>query len=453
MIAPPSPDSGVEKPVPYNIEAEEALLGSLIIDRDAIASVAPFLRPEDFYRERNGAIYAVRLDLYDRHQPGDFVTMCDELERRGKLEEVGGASYLTSLVRAVPTAAHAEYYGHAIERCAIMRRLINAGAQIAAIGYDAPSDVDDALDRAERILFGVSQRRVAKGFVPLSEVLKRYFDELDFLHQHKGEIMGIPTGFRDLDKLTGGLHPSDLIIVAARPGVGKSTLVNNIARNAAVTHHVPVGVFSLEMSVEQFVQRLLCSEANVDSQRLRSGYIDEHEWHRISAAFGVLSEAPIYIDDTAGISSLELRSKARRLKAEHEVQLIIVDYLQLMQGRSQENRVQEVSEISRTLKAVARELNVAVIACSQLSRAIESRQDHRPQLSDLRESGSIEQDADLVIFIHREELYDPHTDKQNTADLILAKHRNGPTGQLPLRFFLSQTRFADLEVTRQREDV
>jgi len=439
----------MDKLLPQNIEAEEALLGALLIDSDAIARVAPFLRPQDFYRERNGVIYAVRLELYNRNEPGDFVTMVDELERRGKLQDVGGASYLTSLISAVPTAVHAEYYARIIERCALMRRLIEAGGKIAAIGYENPSDVDEALDRAEHILFDVSQRRVSQEFTPLHQALKDYFDQIDYLHEHRGEVIGVPTGFRDLDKLTGGLHASDLIIIAGRPSVGKTGFALSIARNAAVVHHVPVAIFSLEMSVDQLVQRLLCTEAMVDSQRLRSGFIDEYEWDRISKSFGVLSEAPIYIDDTAGVSTLELRTKARRLKTDADIQLIIVDYLQLMQGRGLENRVQEVAEISRGLKALARELNVPVVALSQLSRAVESRQDHRPVLSDLRESGSIEQDADIVMFIHREELYNPNTDKRNIADVILAKHRNGPVGQIPVRFFPGQTRFADLEIFHQ----
>ncbi|MBI4318446.1 MAG: replicative DNA helicase [Chloroflexi bacterium] len=442
----------VEKTVPNNVEAEEAVLGALLIDSDAIANVAPFLHPQDFYRERNRTIFEVRLDLYNRHEPGDFVTMCDELTRRGKLEEVGGAAYLTSLINAVPTAVHAEYYGRIVERCAIMRRLISAGGQIAAIGYDEPTDVELALDKAEQVLFAISQRRLSRDFVPLRIALKEYFDQIDFLHQHKGEIVGVPMGFRDLDLLTAGMHPADLIIIAGRPAVGKTGFALTIARNAAVRHRCPVAIFSLEMSVEQLVQRLLCSEANVDSQRLRTGFIDEFEWHRISEAFGVLSEAPVFIDDSANITTMELRTKARRIKAEHDLQLIIVDYLQLMQGRGLENRVQEVSEISRSLKGLARELAVPVVALSQLSRAIESRHPHRPLLSDLRESGSIEQDADVVMFVHREELYDPNTDKKNIAEIIVAKHRNGPVGQVPLRFFPSQTRFADLEVFRQQPD-
>lgn len=442
----------IEKTVPHNIEAEEAVLGALLIDSEAIAKVAPFLRPEDFYREKNRILYEVRLELYNRHEPGDFVTMCDEIERRGKLEEAGGASYLASLVSAVPTAVHVEYYGRIVERCSIMRKLISAAGQIAGIGYEEPTDIDSALDKAEQILFSISQRRVTQEFVPLHLALKEYFDQIDYLHQHKGEIPGVPMGFRDLDLLMGGLHPSDLIIIAGRPAVGKTGFALSLARNVAVKSNATVAIFSLEMSVEQLVQRLLCMEASVDQQRLRTGYLDEYEWHRISQAFGVLSEAPIFIDDTANISTLEVRTKARRLKAEHDLQLIIIDYLQLMHGRGLENRVQEVSEISRGLKGLARELDVPVIALSQLSRAVESRSDHVPVLSDLRESGSIEQDADIVMFIHREELYNPNTDKKNIAEVKVAKHRNGPIGQIPLRFFPSQTKFADLEVYRQPDD-
>lgn len=442
----------IERSVPANVEAEEAVLGALLIDAEAVARVASFLKAGDFFRPANALIYSARLELHERREPGDFVTLCDELVRRGQMEQVGGAAYLTSLINAVPTAVHVEYYAHIVERAAIMRRLIDAAGQIAQIGYQNPSDIDTALDKAEQALFGVSQRRLSQDFTALREALREYFDQIDYLHQHKGEIVGVPTGFHDLDQITGGLHASDLIILAGRPAVGKTSFAVSLARNTAVQFKQPVAIFSLEMSVEQLTQRLLCMEAAVDSQRLRSGFIDEFEWRRISEAFGVLSEAPIFIDDTAGISLNEMRMKSRRLQAEHGVKLIMVDYLQLMQGRGLENRVQEVAEISRGLKALARELDVPVIALSQLSRAVESRQDHRPVLSDLRESGSIEQDADIVVFVHREELYNPQTDKKNIADLIIAKHRNGPIGSVPLRFFPAQTRFADLEIYRQSDN-
>jgi len=442
----------VEKSVPANVEAERAVLGALLIDSEAVGEIASFLKPEDFYRDRHRAIYRARLDLYDRREPGDFITLVDELARRGQLDAVGGASYLTELTVDVPTATHVEYYARIVERCALMRRLIGAAGQIAEVGYENPSDVDDALDRSEQYLFQVSQRRVSQDFTSLREALRSYFDTIEYLHQHKGEVVGIPSGFHDLDQMTGGLHASDLLIIAGRPGVGKTGFALSIVRNAATRFNAASAIFSLEMSTEQLVQRLLCMEAAVDSQRIRTGFIDEFEWRRISEAFGVLSDAPIFIDDSASISTSELRMKARRLKAEHDLKLIVVDYLQLMQGRGLENRVQEVSEISRSLKALARELDVPVIALSQLSRAVESRQDHRPVLSDLRESGSIEQDADIVMFIHREELYNPNTDRKNIADVILAKHRNGPVGQVPVRFFPAQTRFADLEVYRQPDN-
>jgi replicative DNA helicase len=439
----------VERTAPANVEAERAVLGALLIDSEAIGQIASFLKPEDFYRERHQVIYAARTDLYERREPGDFVTLVNELRRRGQLEAVGGASYLTELVNDVPTAVHVEHYARIVEHCAIMRRLIGAAGRIAAVGYENPPDIDDALDRAEQYVFEVSQRRVTQDFTTLRDALRQYFDTIEYLHEHKGEVVGVPSGFRDLDQLTGGLHASDLVIIAGRPGVGKTGFALSIVRNVAARYQAPAAIFSLEMSTEQLVQRLLCMEAAVDSQRVRTGFIDEYEWRRISEAFGVLSDAPIYIDDSAGITTNELRMKARRLKSEHDLRLIVVDYLQLMQGRGLENRVQEVSEISRSLKALARELDVPVIALSQLSRAVESRQDHRPMLSDLRESGSIEQDADIVMFIHREELYKPDTERKNIADIILAKHRNGPVGQVPVRFFPSQTRFADLELYRQ----
>ncbi len=442
----------IDQPVPHNLEAEEATLGCLLIDRDAIIKVAAFLEPEDFFSPRHGIIYRVRRDLYDHQRPGDFVTLCDELDRRGQLEEIGGAAYVSSLVSAVPTAVHVEHYAHIVERTALMRRLIQAGGNIAAIGYEDRDDINDTLDRATQELYKVTERRLTRGFTPLDVALARYFEQIDYIHQHRGEILGVPAGFADLDKLTGGFHASDLIIVAGRPAVGKTAFAMTMARNAAVRFHQGVAIFSLEMSVDQLVQRLLSSEANVDSQRLRQGYVDEYEWRRISEALGVLSEAPIYIDDSAGISAQQLRTRARQLKAETDIKMVIVDYLQLMQGSGRENRVQEVAEISRGLKVLARELNVPVVALSQLSRAVEHRPDHRPMLSDLRESGSIEQDADIVIFVHREELYNPATEKKNIADIIIAKHRNGPVAEIPLRFFPNQTKFADLEVYRQAEE-
>jgi replicative DNA helicase len=439
----------LEKLPPHSLEAEQSLLGSLLIDRDAIIKVAPFLRPDDFYREAHARVYEAILDLYNRREPPDLVTVHEELSRRGYAEQIGGASYLTWLMSSVPVSVHVEYYGRHVERTATMRRLISAGSEIAGLGYEEDAEVGEALDRAEQVLYRVAQRRSGKDFVTLRDALAQFFDHLDYQHQHRGEIVGVPTGFHDLDQLTGGLQRSDLVIVAARPSVGKTAFALSIAASAAIKHNMPVGVFSLEMSAEQLVLRLLSMETGIDSHRLRMGYLDEEEWGLLTQAFGKLSEVPIYIDDTAGASAQELRSKARRLHAQAGVHMVLIDYLQLMQGGRTDNRVQEISEISRGLKQLARELNVPVVALSQLSRAVEQRQTHVPMLSDLRESGSIEQDADVVMFIYREELYNPQTDKKNIAEIHVAKHRNGPVGVVPLRFFRDTTRFADLESMRQ----
>lgn len=439
----------VDRLPPHNLEAEQSVLGSLLIDRDAIIRIASFVRPTDFYRAANAIIYQAILDLYNRREPPDLITLVDELRRTGRLDDAGGEAYLSELIAAVPTAVHVEYYARIVERTAVLRRLIDAGSQIVGLGFDASQDVEDALDTAEKLVFDVAQRRTTRDFRSIGEVLEDYFDRLDTLHQHKGTVVGVPTGFADLDKLTGGLQKSDLIIIAARPAVGKSALGLGFAYNSAVRYGRTVGLFVLEMSAEQIVQRILAMETGIDSHRLRLGYIDDSEWSSVTRAFGRLSEAAIYIDDTASINIMELRSKARRLHAERGLDLLIVDYLQLITGRRTENRVQEISEISRALKGLARELNVPVVALAQLSRAVESRQSHVPMLSDLRESGSIEQDADIVAFIYREEVYDPDTERKGIADLIVAKHRNGPVGTVHLRFFDRTARFADLELYRE----
>ncbi len=442
-----------ERTVPYNIEAERSVLGAVFTHRDAIISVASWLSPEDFYREAHAWIYEAQLDCYHRREPPDLVTAAAELERRGRLEAVGGAVYLNALVDAVPTPVHLEYYGRIVERCAVLRRLITAGGQIAAIGYESPEEVDEALSRAEELIFAISQRRVTRDFVPIKEVTSEYFDRLSRLRALHSGVIGVPTGFADLDEILGGLQRSDLIILAARPSAGKTSLALTIAYNSAVREDggIPVGLFSLEMSREQLVQRFLAMETQIDSQRLRQGRLNDEEFQRVSESMGRLSEAPIFIDDTPGIQVSELRSKARRLHAEQEVELIVVDYLQLMQGRRTENRVQEISEISRSLKALARELDVPVVALSQLSRSVEHRTPHIPVLADLRESGSIEQDADVVMFIYREEMYDPETEKQGIAEIHVAKHRNGPTGIAYLRFLRDTTRFVNLERFREEE--
>src|SRR5215217_1097183 len=442
-------DTVVERLPPHNIEAEQSVLGSLLIDRDAVIRIASYVKPDDFYISANGRVYQAILDLYNRREPTDFVTLSDELERKGQLDDIGGIGYLSSLLNAVPTAVHVEYYGRIVERTATLRRLIDAGTRIVGIGYREDGALEDALDAAERALFEVSQKRTTRDFVSIAEVLDRFFDQIEYLQQHRGDVVGVPTGFADLDQLTGGMQRSDLIILAARPSVGKSALALGLAYGAAVQHGKTVGIFTLEMSAEQLVQRLLSTETGVDSHRLRLGQIDDSEWERISRALGRLSEANIFIDDSANVALMDVRSKARRLQAEHGVDMIIIDYLQLMSSnRRSDNRVQEISEISRGLKGLARELNVPVIALSQLSRAVETRSDHRPMLSDLRESGSIEQDADIVMFIYRDDKYDENSEKKGIAELIVAKHRNGPVGSVNLRFFERTARFADVVHSR-----
>jgi replicative DNA helicase len=437
----------VDRLPPQNIEAEQSVLGSLLIDSDAIIRIAPFLRAEDFYREIHSLIYQAILDLHERREPADFITLCDELERRNQLEEIGGAAYLTSLINAVPTSIHVEYYAHIVERTAILRRLITAAGQIASIAYEEAEDVDEVVDRAEQILFGVSERRISRDLVPIKQILGEYYDRIEYLHQHRDEPLGIPTGFNKVDKLLGGFQRSDMIIIAGRPSMGKTSLALSIAHNAAKKFNQRVAIFSLEMSGEQVVQRLISAETGIDSQRLRLGHIEDDEWSSFVEAGGRLSDIPLYIDDTPALSALEMRTKARRLHAEHGVDLIMVDYLQLMRGDHRaENRVQEISSISRALKALARELKVPVVAVSQLSRAVESRQEKRPILADLRESGALEQDADVVIFIYRDVMYNPDTEQPNIAELLVAKHRNGPTGKVPLYFQSELAKFNEVEL-------
>jgi replicative DNA helicase len=380
----------LDKTVPANPEAEEAVLGSLLIDPDAVLKVASFLEDDDFYRERNGWIYRAILDLHERREPADFVTLCDELERRNILQEVGGAAYITQLVNNVPSAAYVEHYGHIVERTATLRRLIEAAGQVAALAYEEAQDVDEVVDRAEQIIFNVAERRVKRDLAPVRSIMHDVIDRIEYLHRHQGQILGVPSGFTQLDRLLGGFQKSDLIILAARPAIGKTSLSLNFALNAARKFRKVVAYFSLEMSSEQLVQRLLSTETGIDQQKLRKGEIEEREWDMLMAAAGELASTMLYIDDTPAVSALELRTKARRLQAEHGLDLIVVDYLQLMRGDNKsENRVQEISYISRALKGLARELECPVIALSQLSRAVESRTDHKPMLSDLRESGCL----------------------------------------------------------------
>ncbi|HXG40408.1 MAG TPA: replicative DNA helicase [Candidatus Limnocylindrales bacterium] len=440
----------IDRLPPQSLEAEQSVLGAILIDKDVIVEVAEFLRPDDFYRQAHGTIYGAILDLYERREPIDIVTVAEVLERTGQLEAIGGRAYLVSLSNQTPTAVHAVQYARIVERKAVLRNLIAAAGRIAQIGYEDPAEISEAIDRAESELFAVSQRRVESGFTRLRELLHAAYDRLDYLHAHRGEIIGIRTGFADLDALTTGLQKSDLIVVAARPSVGKTSFALNVAEHAAVVERKTVAIFSLEMSKDQLVLRLLSSVANIDSQRLRTGFLEELDFARLAPAMNALSEAPLYIDDTPNISTMELRTKARRLQAEAGLDLLIVDYLQLMQASVQSreaNRVQEVSEISRGLKALARELQVPVIALSQLSRQPEMRESKEPRLSDLRESGAIEQDSDLVIFLWREkERAGEETDGTDgeVINVKLAKHRNGPTGDIKLWFRKRQTRFVSM---------
>jgi len=447
----------IDRLPPQSLEAEEAVLGAILIDRETIIEIAEFLKPEDFYRQAHANVYRAMLDLFERREPVDLVTVAEGLERNNELEQIGGRAFLSQLSNQTPTAVHAVQYARIVERKAVLRNLIGAAGKIAGIGYEDPAEIQEAIDRAESELFQVSSRRITTGFAVLKELLHAAYDRLDYLHAHRGEISGIASGFTDLDALTTGFQKSDLIVVAARPSVGKTSFALNIAEFAAVRERKSVGVFSLEMSKEQLVLRLLSSVANIDGKRLRTGFLEELDFARIAPAMNDLSEAALYIDDTPNISSMELRTKARRLQAESGLDLVIVDYLQLMQATTtnrDSNRVQEVSEISRGLKALARELSVPVIALSQLSRQPEMRESKEPRLSDLRESGAIEQDADLVVFLWREKEKAAGETEDLDGEVLnvkLAKHRNGPTGDIQLWFKKSQTRFQSYAGQRYAE--
>lgn len=434
---------------PQNLEAEQSVLGAMLIERDAILRAMDVLEPEAFYRDAHRRVFEAITALTERSEPVDIITVTEELRRRSKLEEVGGVAALTSLANAVPTAANVEYYARIVEEKAVLRRLIHAASEIARRVYDGQDETDQILDQAERLIFSVAEKRRVRSYVPLRSVLIEAWDQMEKLHDLKGQVTGVPTGFEDLDSLTSGLHPSELVILAARPSQGKTALSLNVAVHAAMRKKVPVAVFSLEMSREQLAQRMLCSVARVNGHRLRTGMLQDDDWPRLAQALGRLSEAPIYIDDTPNISLMELRAKARRMRAEHQIGLVIVDYLQLMHTRGRaENRQQEISEVSRSLKALARELQVPVMALSQLSRAVEKRDDKRPQLSDLRESGSIEQDADVVAFIH----YPPdegNGEGNPVVELIVAKQRNGPTGSVRLVFLKDTGNFGKLDTRYQ----
>lgn len=432
---------------PQNLDAEMSLLGAILIDEEMLPDVTEVVTAKDFYDKRHSMIYGAMVRLFERHRPVDLLTLTDELRKKDELTAVGDATYLTELTNYVPTAAHAEAYAEMVSQTAIRRRLIRASTEISELGYDEEQDVQELLGRAEQELFAVSDQSLKQDLTSIETILTDSFDRMEELHRNKGALRGIKTGYRDLDNMTAGLQRSDLIILAARPAMGKTTLVTNLAYNVATVNKQAVLFFSLEMSKEQLVDRMLADASGVDAWNIRTGNLSDDDFSKLSEAMGEMSEAPIFIDDKPGLSVLEMRTKARRAAHEHPLGLIIVDYLQLMQGsgKSDGNRVQEVSEISRGLKLIAREMNVPVIALSQLSRSVESRSPQIPQLADLRESGSIEQDADIVMFIYREAYYNPETERENITDLIIAKHRNGPVGKVELYFHPERLRFMSLD--------
>lgn len=440
-----------ERVPPQNIEAEQAVLGAMLIDKEAIAKATEVLSADDFYREAHRVIFSAMLELYNKNEAVDMVTVTEILKRDNKLEDIGGIAYITSLANVVLTAANVKYHAEIVAEKSVMRQLVRVSTEIAAMGYEANEDVGTLLDTAESRILEISNRKKKNDFTAINDILMDSVQSIESLLQNKGGLTGLPAGFADLDKLTSGLHPSDFIILAARPSMGKTALALNIVQNVALRAHKVIGgeprsvaFFSLEMSKEQLVNRMLCAEAGIDSQRLRVGEMHDEDWTHLWDACDTMSRAKIYIDDTAGITAMDMRSRARRLKAEHGLDLIVVDYLQLMQGSGKRNnsgdRQQEVSEISRSLKALARELDVPVLALSQLSRSVESRQVKRPMLSDLRESGSLEQDADIVAFLYREDYYNPETENKHT-ELIIAKHRNGPVDTVNLFFQKQFTKF------------
>jgi replicative DNA helicase len=434
---------------PQNLEAEASLLGAILIDSDAIVKIADIVSVDDFYDERHQYIYQAVKSLYDKHSPVDVLTLSDQLKNSELLEAVGGPAYLTELTNFVPTATHVEQYATIVAQKALRRRLIKASQDIANIGFDEQQDLQALIEQAESRLFEVSQRHTKQDVISLETILSESFDRLEELHKDKGKIRGITTGFKDMDNILAGFQRSDLFVLAARPSMGKTALSLNLAHNVAVQTHLPVLIFSLEMSKEQLVDRMLAAEASIDAWNLRTGNLSDTDYEKLAHAYGTLAEAPIYIDDSPGITVSDMRTKARREAHQHELGLVIVDYLQLMSGGtrfgSEGNRVQEISEISRGLKGLARELNVPVLALSQLSRSVESRSPQIPQLADLRESGSIEQDADIVAFIYREEYYNPETDRKNITDIFIKKHRNGPTGAVELYFDKEKQRFRTLD--------
>ena len=437
----------IGKVPPHDIEAEQAVLGSMLTDRDAVISAIEVLKEQDFYRSDNRSIYEAIINLYNKAEPIDIITVKAELESLGKFEQVGGLAYLASLPDKVPTTANAMKYIKIVEEKSTLRSLIKTANEIIELGYDPTEDVEDIMENAEKKIFNIMQNNDKQSYSPIKDILVDSFTQLEELYNRKQHITGVPSGFTELDYKTAGFHGSDLVLIAARPAMGKSAFALNIATNAAVRANVPVVIFSLEMSKEQMVNRILCSEAMVDSNKVRTGKLEEDDWTKLAGSIGPLSDAEIYIDDTPGISVTEIRAKCRKLKIEKNIGMVVIDYLQLVQGSNRRNgsREQEISEISRSLKILAKELNVPVIALSQLSRAVEQRPEHRPMLSDLRESGAIEQDADIVMFLYRDDYYNKDSEKKDIAEVIIAKHRGGSLGTVELLWLGSYTKFVNLE--------
>lgn len=442
------PDQGIDRTPPQDIAAEQSVIGAMLLSKDAIADVVETVRESDFYRPAHQTIFAIVLDLYGRGEPVDAVTVAAELSRTGELIRIGGAPYLHTLVSMVPTAANAAYYGRIVREQAILRRLVEAGTRIVHMGFTGTGNVDDMVDRAQAEVYDVTDRRTSEDYLPLSAIMGDALNEIEAISNHTGEMVGVPTGFADLDSLTNGLHGGQMIIVAARPALGKSTLGLDLCRTASIKHDLPSVIFSLEMSRNEIVMRLLSAEAQVPLHHMRSGNMSDSDWTKLASKMGTVSEAPLFIDDSPNMTLMEIRAKCRRLKQRHGLRLVVVDYLQLMtSGKRVESRQQEVSEFSRSLKLLAKELDVPVIAISQLNRGPEQRTDKRPMLSDLRESGSLEQDADVVLLLHREDAYERESPRAGEADFIVAKHRNGPTATVTVAFQGHYSRFVDMAQT------
>lgn len=439
---------GLQKIPPNSMEAEQSVLGAMLLDKEAVSVATEFISGEDFYREAHKEIFDAIVDIFDKGQPVDLITLPEKLKVRNTLEAVGGVTYLTNLMSIVPSTHNVGNYAKIIEEKSLLRKLIKASNEIMGKSYEAREEVANVIDMAEKCIFDISLNRSSQGFVHIKKILNTNFDKIEELYLNKGRITGVSTGFDDLDEMLSGLQKSDLVLVAARPSMGKTSFILNMVQQAGIRDKVATAIFSLEMSKEQLTQRILCAEALIDSHRLRTGDITEDEWIKLARAMGPLSEAPIFVDDTPSISMSEMRAKCRKLKIEHNLGLILIDYLQLMTGSGKyDSRQQEISDISRSLKGLAKELGIPIVACAQLSRAPEMRADHHPIMSDLRESGAIEQDADVIMFLYRDEYYHPDTEKKNIGEVIISKQRNGPTGTVELVWLGQFTKFANKEKT------